>query len=150
MVRWLEPTHLNYYRMKNDLPAANQLSYPDFEYIWSMSDYSDQKRAHVLDQMKNVFEKASLIVVPEFLDEYDLKNNYYAFYKFKNDWAAWLNSDKAPRFRVLMLLRENPMVRLLVIRREALANGKGDPFRLPYGNRPILPQPAYSNAVIRF
>ena len=90
--------------------------------------------------MKNVFEKASLIVVPEFLDEYyNSKNNYYAFYKFKNDWAAWLNSDKAPRFRVLMLLRENPMVRLLVIRREALANGKGDPFGFPMATGPFAP-----------
>ena len=49
-----------------------------------------------------------------------------------------------------MLLRESPMVRLLVVQREELANGKGDPFRLPYGNRPTLPQRSYSNAVIRF
>ena len=63
-----------------------------------MSDYSDQKRARVLDQMRDVFAQASLIVIPEFLDEYDSKNAYYAFYKFKTGWAAWLNSDEAPRF----------------------------------------------------
>ena len=146
---WNEPI-LNYYRIKNDLPVASRLPYSDTESIWSMSDYSDQKRARVLDQMKNVFAQASLIVIPEFLDEYDSKNTYYAFYKFKTDWAAWLNSDEAPRLRVLMLLRESPMVRLLVVQREELANGKGDPFRLPYGNRPTLPQRSYSNAVIRF
>ena len=140
---------LNYYRIKDDLPIANQFPFSDIEYIWSMSDYSNQNRVRVLDEMKNVFEKASLIVIPEFLDEY-ASNEYYAFYKFKNDWAAWLNSNEAPRFRVLMLLRESPSMRLLVIQRDELANGKGDPFRLPYGNRPNLPQPHYSNAVIRF
>ena len=73
-----------------------------------------------------------------------------AFYKFKDDWAAWLNSKEAPRLRVVMLLRESPDIRLLVLRRENEAKGQGDPFRLPYADEPDLPPPDYSDAVIRF
>lgn len=94
---------LNYYRFKNDFPVAAQFPYPEIDAVWSMSDYSDQKRADVLAQMKNIFEKASLIIIPEFLDEYH-SDQYYAFYRFKKTWADWLNSVDAPRFRVVMLL----------------------------------------------
>ena len=65
--------------------------------MWSMSDYSKEKRARVLEQVKFAFLQASLIVIPEFLYEYRA-NEYYAFYKFKNDWAAWLNSDELRTF----------------------------------------------------
>jgi hypothetical protein len=145
---WNEPI-LNYYRLENDLPVVHQFPYPDIDAVWSMSDYSAQKRARVLAQMKNIFNKASLIVIPEFTDEYG-SDEYYAFYRFKEDWVAWLNSDQAPRFRVVMLLQESPSVRLLVIRRLDVAKGQGDPFRLPYGDRPGSPQPDYSDAVVRF
>ena len=90
-----------------NLPPGNFLSWPHRDAMWSMSDYSEEKRARVLEQVKFAFSQASLIVIPEFLDEYRA-NEYYAFYKFKNDWAAWLNSDEAPHFRVVMLLRESP------------------------------------------
>lgn len=145
---WSEPI-LNYYRLENELPPANFLSWPHRDAMWSMSDYSKEKRARVLEQVKFAFLQASLIVIPEFLDEYRA-NEYYAFYKFKNDWAAWLNSDEAPHFRVVMLLRESADVRLLVIRRDELAKGQGDPLRLPYGDEPDTPLPDYSDAVICF
>ena len=117
--------------------------------MWSMSDYSDEKRARVLEQVKFAFSHAALIVIPEFLDEYGA-NEYYAFYKFKADWAAWLNSNDAPRLRVVMFFHENPNIRLLVLQREDQAKGQGDPFRLPYADEPDSPPPDYSDAVIRF
>ncbi len=150
---WNEPI-LNYYRLENDLPLLESLRQSHRDAIWSMSDYSDEKRARVLQQVKFAFSHAALIVIPEFLDEYGA-NEYYAFYKFKADWAAWLNSNEAPRLRVVMLLRESPNIRLLVLRREDEAKGQGDPFRLPYADEPdsdapdSLP-PDYSDAVIRF
>ena len=145
---WNEPI-LNYYRIENDLPPANFPSWQHRDAIWSMSDYSDEKRTRVLEQVKFIFSHAALIVIPEFLDEYSA-NEYYAFYKFKDDWAAWLNSKEAPRLRVVMLLRESPDIRLLVLRRENEAKGQGDPFRLPYADEPDSPPPDYSDAVIRF
>jgi hypothetical protein len=74
----------------------------------------------------------------------------YAFYHFKQDWANWLNSPEAPRLRVRLILQESPRLRLLVLQREELAQGRGDPFRLPWGNRPPTFTPDYSDAVIRF
>jgi hypothetical protein len=145
---WNEPI-LNYYRLENELQPGNFLSWTHRDAMWSMSDYTEEKRARVLEQVKFAFSQASLIVIPEFLDEYRA-NEYYAFYKFKNDWAAWLNSDEAPRFRVVMLLRDSPTTRLLVIRRDELAKGQGDPLRLPYGDEPEAPAPDYSDAVSRF
>ena len=139
---------LEYYRRENDLPPLEEFPFQDINNIWSMTDYSEQKRALMLAQMKKIFAQASLIIVPEFLDEYN-DQAYYTFYRFKHDWAAWLNSDEAPRFRVLMLLPENKDVRLLVIAREELAQGRGDPLRLPYGDRPKTSQPDYSAAVLR-
>ena len=136
---------LNYYRIKNDLPLVNEFSHENRN-MWSMWDYSDENRARTLDQVKYAFVHASLIVIAEFLDQYT-SNEYYAFYRFKNDWAAWLNSDEAPRFRVVMFLQEAPDLRPLVLRRADLANGEGDAFRLPYGNRPSSPTPGYSKAV---
>ena len=139
---------MNYYRIENDLPPANFPSWQHRDAIWSMSDYSDEKRTRVLEQVKFAFY-AALIVIPEFLDEYST-NEYYAFYKFKDDWAAWLNSNEAPRLRVVMLLRESPDIRLLVLQREDEAKGQGDPFRLPYADEPDLPPPNYSDEVISF
>lgn len=138
-----------YRRLKNDRETAKLLSAEHHDAMWSQSDYSAEKRARVLAQVEYQFTHASLIVLPEYLDEYRPQEPY-AFYKFKSDWAAWLNSDAAPRFRVLMLLQESPDVRLLVISRDALAKQRGDPFRLPYGDRPETSPPDYSSAVIRF
>ena len=137
---------LNYYRIKNDLPLVNEFSYEKIANMWSMSDYSHDNRARTLDQVKYAFVHASLIVIAEFLDQYT-SDEYYAFYRFKDDWAAWLNSDEAPHFRVVMLLQDAPDLRLLVLRRAELANGEGDPFRIPYGKRPRSPTPDYSKAV---
>ena len=141
---------LQYYRRLADLwQSAKQLSKEHHDDLWAQSDYSEEKRARVLEQIEYQFTHASLIVLPEYLDQYR-SDEPYSFYKFKNDWAAWLSSDAAPRFRVLMLLQETPSWRLLVIRREDIAKGQGDPLRLPYGVRPRSPPADYSAAVIRF
>ena len=139
-----------YYRQRlKDWRAAKRFGAEHHDAMWSMADYSEAKRKSVLEQIEYQFTHASLIVVPEYLDQYK-SNEPYAFYKFKDDWAAWLNSDAAPRFRVLMLLQETPHERLLVIRRSDLAEGRGDPFRLPYGYRSASPPADYSDAVVRF
>jgi hypothetical protein len=140
----------DYYRRRlDDWHLARQFSADHYDDMWSMADYSADKRARVLRQVEYQFGNASLIVLPEYLDQYR-SNEPYAFYKFKDDWAAWLNSGAAPRFRVTMILNETPAERLLVLRPASLANGQGDPFRLPYGYRPEKPPADYSDAVVRF
>jgi hypothetical protein len=138
-----------YHRIMRDWQTSKLLNEQHHDAMWSMAGYTEEKRARVLDDIKYEFTHASLIVLPEYLDQYK-PNEPYAFYKFKDDWAAWLSSDAAPRFRVVTLLQETPDERLLVIRPADLAKGQGDPFRLPYGYRPSSPPPDYSDAVIRF
>jgi hypothetical protein len=138
-----------YHRLMSERKSVKSLRAQHHDNMWSMADYSEENRVRTLEDVEYQFTHASLIVVPEYIDQY-MSNEPYAFYKFKNDWAAWLNSDAAPRFRVLMLLQETPEWRLLVLQRENLAHRRGDPFRLPYGNRPNSPPPDYSDAVIRF
>jgi hypothetical protein len=152
-VLWYENWNLpilQYYRLKNDraeLPEYHGKN-GDNIWIWSEADYLPEERALILDEIKEHFQKAGLIIIAEYLDDYAL-GTPLAVFRLKNDWAAWLNSPDAPRLRVRMLLQESPTVRLLVLQREDLARDRGDPFRLPWGNRPTSPPADYSNAVIR-
>ena len=66
----------------------------------SMSDYSNENRARTMEQMKYIFDHASLIVLPEFLDQYP-PNKYYAFYQFK-DVATLRARLDSPDFKVLV------------------------------------------------
>ena len=140
---------VDYYRAKNDLPNL-PLYHPEGEgKIWSISDFSPENRARVLEGVKQTFLKAGMIIVSEYLDYYGT-DCFNALFCFKQDWADWLNSAEAPRLRVRMLLTERTDARLLVLQREELAHGRGDPFQLPWGYyQPDTPLPVYSDAVVR-
>ncbi len=151
-VLWYEnwnPVILQYYRAQDDLPEPPLYIDQYWGNIWSLTDYSPENRAIVLEEITQNFLKAGMVIVPEYLDDYPL-NGPYAFYHFKHDWANWVNSPEAPRLRVRMLLQESPNIRLLVLQREELAHGRGDPFRLPWGARPETPPDDYSDQVVRF
>jgi hypothetical protein len=92
---------------------------------------------------------AAIVIIPEFMDDYS-GSQPYAVYKFREEWGAWLNSPDAPKMRVLMILQDTPRVRLLVLQREGLAQGRGDPMKLPWGVRSAAQSEAdYSSAVAR-
>ena len=145
---WSAPI-LQYYRAKNDYPDLPVYRGKNWTDIWSQADYSAANRVRVLEEVKENFTNASLIVIGEYLDEYSPEQPY-ALYHFRQDWADWLNSPEAPRLRVRLILQDSPRIRLLVLQREELARGRGDPFRLPWGNRPKTPPADYSDAVVRF
>jgi len=140
---------LQYYELQNDFPEMTLYMDEYWTNIWSQGDYSPANGVAVVEGVKQTFMNADIVVIPEYLNDYQPRPPYGVSH-FKDDWAQWLNSSEAPRLRVLMLLQESAKVRLLVVEREELAHGRGDPFRLPYGNQPETPQPDYSNAVIRF
>jgi hypothetical protein len=143
------PAILQYYRAKDDYPPLTFYRGQYADKIWDQSDYSEENRAHTLEEIKANFRKAGLIIIPEYLSDYSSVDPY-AFYHFKKDWANWLNSADAPRLRVIMIMQNSPTIRLLVLQREDLAHGRGDPFRVPWGDRPTTPPPDYSDAVARF
>jgi hypothetical protein len=116
--------------------------------MWSQADYSPENRERVVEAVKQNFLNAGMVIIGEYVDNYS-SDQPYALYRFRQDWAHWLNSPEAPHLRVRMILRESPGVRLLVLQREEIAHGRGDPFRSPWGIRPDPMPPDYSDAVIR-
>jgi hypothetical protein len=140
---------LRYYRLKNDLGDAPAYMGKYWDYLWSPSDYSEENRLRIRAEIKDHFENANLVIVPEYVDDYAPPYNF-AFYHFRDDWTAWVNTPDAPRMRVRMILEDTPMVRVFVLQREEVAKGRGEPWRLPWGHRPATPPPDYSEAVIRF
>jgi len=149
---WYEnwnPAILEYYRIQDSLPEPPLYIDEYWGNVWSQTDYSPENRVLVLDEIKQNFLKAGMVIIPEYLDDYSAQEPY-ALYHFKQDWASWLNSPGAPRLRVRMLLQESPKIRLLVLQRDELAHGRGDPFRLPWGARPETPPDDYSDEVVRF
>ena len=103
--------------------------------MWSASDYSDENRDKTINEIRQHIQNASLIILPEFLDMYQ---GPYAYYKFRNDWAKIFSEPESPKFRIIQYLKDS-QGRLLVLQREDIAKNKGDPLKLPYGQR--LPAP---------
>ena len=130
--RHYNPNILRYYRLKNDLPDANIYRGKYYDDIWWPHDYSEKKRMMVREELKDHFENATMIVIPEYVDSYGLQNPY-SFYQFRDEFPRYLNSPDAPRFVVRMLLYDYYDNRLLVLQRESEAKGLGEPLKLPYG-----------------
>jgi hypothetical protein len=116
---------------------------------WRQVDHSPAVKKQALKEMKDIFMKSDIIFMPEYMDAYENADTYL-FYKTRKDWVSWLNSAEAPKFRVVMLLKESPNVNLIGLMREEKAQGRGDPLELPYDVRAKRPVSRYSAAVTRF
>lgn len=140
---------LNYYLLKDDLPPLNEYTGPYYGNFWSQTDYSPANGAMIAKGVEDAFRKATLVIIPEYMDLYrDIQP--YALYKFRTLLGAWLNSTQAPQMRVLMIVQDSPSVRFLVLQRAELAGAKGEPLHLPWGDRAARPDDHYSSAVIHF
>lgn len=129
------PRILTFYRVKSDLPDLRYYMGRYYNNLWSAVDYSNENREHIRQEVREHFLKSGLIIIPEYWDLYT-ENQPYALYKFRADLVAFLNSNEAPRLRVLRTLTDHPGARLVVLQREELAHGRGIPFPLPYGKKP--------------
>lgn len=144
---------LAYYRLKVGFGEPPLFTGKHAADIWSMTSIPGEDRAArvagIVAGIEEAFTQAGAVVIPEFVDDYATADPY-ALYRFRNDWAAWVNSDKAPKMRVVAILQESPAKRLLVLQREDVAKGAGEPLHLPWGNRPAQPPPDYSADIVRF
>jgi hypothetical protein len=150
---WNAPL-LAYYRVKDDQGEARLYYGRHAADVWSMTVVPGEDRAAriagVVAGIQEAFREARAVIIPEFTDDYG-ENEPYALYRYHDDWAPWVNSPAAPRMRVVMILQESQTKRLLVLQREAVATGAGDPLRLPWGKRSAAaPGADYSAAVQRF
>jgi hypothetical protein len=143
---------LIYYRLMRNMSEPPLFYRRRTADLWSMTSVPEDRATRVADivaGIKEAFTQAGAVVIPEFVDDYGTTDPY-ALYRFRDDWAPWLNSEAAPKMRVVAILQESPIKRLLVLQREDVANGRGDPLRLPWGNRPAQAPPDYSANVVRF
>jgi hypothetical protein len=142
---WNAPL-LIYYRVKDGM-SEPPLAFDPVLWAWYDGDAGQKER--VIASVKEVFNTAAAIVIPEFVDDYKGPNTY-ALYRFRDDWAPWINSPDAPRMRVIAIIRESSQRRLLVLQREDIVAGRGEPLRLPWGNRSPIARSDYSAEIPRF
>lgn len=129
---------LAYYRLKDSAGETPLFYGKRFAELWSQISMPGEDRAArvagIVAGIKEAFTQAGAVVIPEFVDDYATPDPY-ALYRFRNDWAPWVNSEAAPKMRVVAILQESPLKRLLVLQRDDVANGRGDPMPLPWGLR---------------
>jgi len=122
---------IQYYRRKNGLPDIKVFGQEHLHQILSPTRHDPENRAFIRAEIRRYFEQASLIVIPEYYDYYQL-NVPYALYQFRDLVAESLNDPASPRLVVRHVVLERPCIRLLFVQRQELARGRGHPMTLPY------------------
>jgi hypothetical protein len=145
--RHYSPAILRYYLRKND---SDLNLYMDKYYndIWQAYDYGEEKRMKVRAEIGSHFANAGAIIISEYVDYYS-PGYPYSFYKMSDEFPRYLNSPASPKFVVRAILQEYDNQRLLVLQRESLASGQGEPLKLPYGPSSRL-HDDYGPKVMRF
>ena len=110
----INPQILNYYYLQNNSEKLNIYRGPDYNNLWSPWDYSDKNRSLVSKEIIQHFEKASLIIIPEFLDQYQL-NQPYAINHFRNEFLRLYSENLLPPMYIVGRISENNSDRLLVL-----------------------------------
>src|SRR3990167_3023477 len=143
------PRILNYYRVKNSQPEINFYMNRYYNDIWQQYDYSESKRLKVREELKNHFEEASIILIPEYVDYF---NSHFAtaFAVMKDEFPKYLNSSASKQFVVRGVLQDRDGMRLLLLQRKTEAKGRGEPLKLPYGLSTDAIKVDYGEKVIRF
>jgi hypothetical protein len=145
--RHYSPAILRYYLRKNgsDLNLYTDKYYND---IWQAYDYGEEKRLKVREEIRSAFLNAGAVIIPEYVDYYGFANPY-SFYHMRDEFPRYLNSPGSPKLVVVAILQEYDDQHLLVLQRESLANGQGEPLKLPYGPS-SSPHDDYGPKVMRF
>lgn len=116
------PAIVNYYRVihgvgkiKNNLYENPVYMGEFYNNMWSASDRSPENREKVKLEIRDHFENADIIVIPEKLAY--LSHNPYAFCYFSNDIAKYVKSRDFPRLAVLKRIEDSPKSHILVLKR---------------------------------
>ena len=87
---------LQYYRRKNDFTDLRQYLSTHNDDLWAQVGFTEERREKVLKELRNTFREADLIILPEFLDSYNL-NYPFALYQFRDEVAKILNDPEMPQ-----------------------------------------------------
>ena len=123
---------INYYRLKNNLDTVAIQRGKFFDGLWAGLDFSEESRKRTRQEIRDQFEKAKAIIIPEHMDCY-YQRNPYPLYRFREEVANYLNAPDSPKFIIKQILKDHKVCNLLVLQREDIAKGQGEPLKLPYG-----------------
>lgn len=136
---------INYYRIKNHLPAILFYSNNYFSAMWGPQAKNNE---NIRLGIKKTFQEADFVIIPEFSDSYSL-NESYAFYHQRDDIASYLNSYESPKFVIRKILHEPGSIRLLLLQKEDAAKKEGitgiTPLVIPYGSSTTLKRLNYNS-----
>ncbi len=134
---YYNPQIINYYRLKNNVPDIKIYRGQYYNGMWAGLDFSDENRVRTRHEIREQFDKASVIIIPEYIESY-YQHQPYPLYRFRDEVADYLNDPRSPKFVILRYLEDHADVRLVVLKKEKLAKGMGVPLPLPYGKKPLL------------
>lgn len=126
---------LNYYRLKNGLPAFKRHEGKYWWHLWSPIEMPDHRK-RVRKEIEDHIQKASFIIIPENLNYY-FTILPYGISRYKQELADYINSPDSPELVVRMILHDNFLMRMLLVQRKDEAKGQGVPLVLPYGKAKV-------------
>ena len=110
----INPQILDYYYTQENSEHLKIYRGANYNNLWSPWDYSDSNRSLVAGEILEQFNKASVVIVPEYLDQYQL-GQPYAINHFRSEFLKLYASNLLPSMKVVGIINENDKDRLLVL-----------------------------------
>jgi len=123
---------LQYYRLKNNMPAFRHYTGEAYPLLWSMN-YSEEATKAVREGIAKTFEESDFVIIPESADQY-FQHEVYALFRQRDFVKEYLNSPNSPQFVVRKVLHDAADVRLLMLQKRDKAPKGSTPLALPYGS----------------
>jgi hypothetical protein len=110
----INPQILDYFYIKENNKHLNVFRGPNYNSLWSPWDYSDENRALVSKEIIQHFNEASIVILPEYLTQYQL-GQPYAINHFREIFLELYSKELLPQMTVVGQIKENDRENLLVL-----------------------------------
>ena len=114
----VNPQILDYFYIKESSKHLNIFRGANYNSLWSPWDYSDGNRDLVKKEIAQHFSEASVVIVPEYLAQYQL-GQPYAINHFRDVFFELYSKGLLPRMSVVGRIKENDLENLLVLVKSA-------------------------------
>lgn len=132
---YYNPQIINYFRVKNSIGLMKRGGYINPVYMdkyyndaWSQSNYSEENKKKVLEEVKNHFNNADALIIPENLSHYN--GMPYAFAMFNKEIAEYMQSDEFPEMIIVKTIEDHPGRNLLVLKRNISKNVETNQYKI--------------------
>jgi hypothetical protein len=110
----INPQILDYYYTKENSKQLSIYRGANYNNLWSPWDYSDSNRSLVAGEILEQFNNASVVIVPEYLNQYQL-GQPYAINHFRSEFLKLYATNSLPPMKIIDVISENDKDRLLVL-----------------------------------